>query len=105
MVLGIKYGAPASTQMMQAMQAMLPADSEWAAFGISRLAYPMMAQSVLLGGHARMGFEDNIYLKRGVLAPGNGALVEKAVRMIDDLGGTVATPAEAREILGLKKPS
>ena len=102
MVLGTKYGAPASTQMMQAMQAMLPEDSEWAAFGIGRLAYPMLAQSVLLGGHARMGFEDNIYMKRGVLAPGNGAMIEKAARLIEDLGGTVATPSEAREILGLK---
>ena len=103
MVLGTKYGAPASTQMMQAMQAMLPEDSEWAAFGIGRLAYPMLAQSVLLGGHARMGFEDNIYMKRGVLAPGNGPMIEKAARMIEDLGGTVATPTEARDILGLKK--
>ncbi len=105
MVLGVKYGAPATTQMMQAMQAMLPGESQWAAFGIGRLAYPMMAQSVLLGGHARVGFEDNIYMKRGVLAAGNGALIEKAVRLIDDLGGAVATPVEARKILGLKSKS
>lgn len=103
MVLGVKYGAPPQTSMIEAMRAMLPPDSEWAAFGIGRMAYPMLAQSFLLGGHARVGFEDNIYLEKGKLAPGNGALVEKAVRVINDLGGTVATPAEARELLGLKK--
>lgn len=105
LVLGVKYGAPATTQMMQAMLAMLPAGSEWAGFGISRLAFPMLAQSVILGGHARMGFEDNIYMERGKLAPGNGALIEKAARMVEDLGQTIATPAETREILGLRTPS
>ncbi len=62
----------------------------------------MMAQSVILGGHARVGFEDNIYLEKGKLAPSNAALVEKAVRIINDLGNAVATPNEARELLGLK---
>jgi uncharacterized protein (DUF849 family) len=50
-----------------------------------------------------VGFEDNIYLEKGKLAPSNAALVEKAVRVIGDLGGTVATPAEARTMLGLTK--
>lgn len=104
MVLGVKYGVPAQTSMIEAMREMLPQGSEWAAFGIGRMQYPMMAQSFLLGGHARVGFEDNIYLEKGKLASGNGALVEKAVRIIRDLGGTVATPDEAREILELKKP-
>jgi uncharacterized protein (DUF849 family) len=103
MVLGVKYGAPATAEIVQAMRALLPKDSEWAAFGIGRTAFPMLAQSVLFGGHARMGFEDNIYLERGKLAPGNGALIQKAVGMINDLGGAVATPNEARAILGLKQ--
>jgi uncharacterized protein (DUF849 family) len=102
-VLGVKYGAPALTSVVQTMKSMIPADSEWAAFSISKDAFPMMAQSVILGGHARTGFEDNVYLERGKLAPSNGALVERAVRMIKDLGRTVATPDEARAILGLKK--
>jgi uncharacterized protein (DUF849 family) len=61
----------------------------------------MVAQSVILGGHVRVGLEDNLYLARGVLAPGNAALVQRAVRIVEELGGTVATPAEARRILGL----
>jgi uncharacterized protein (DUF849 family) len=103
LVLGVRYGAPATAQMMLAMQVQLPRDAEWAAFGISRMAFPMVAQSFLLGGHARMGFEDNIYLERGKLAPGNGAMIQKAARIIEDLGGKVATPSEARTILGLKQ--
>jgi uncharacterized protein (DUF849 family) len=62
----------------------------------------MAALAVILGGHVRVGLEDNLYLSRGVLAPGNAALVERAVKIVEDLGETVATPAAAREILGLK---
>jgi uncharacterized protein (DUF849 family) len=103
LVLGVKYSAPSTILMMQALKSLLPPDAEWAGFGISRLAFPMMAQSVLLGGHARTGFEDNIYLSRGVLAPNNAVLVERARRIIEDLGQVVATPDEGREILGLTK--
>ena len=63
----------------------------------------MLAQAWLLGGHVRVGMEDNIYLEKGVLAESNAALVQKAVRILTELGGTIATPAQAREILGLKK--
>nr|WP_308240279.1 3-keto-5-aminohexanoate cleavage protein [Mesorhizobium sp. J428] len=63
----------------------------------------MLAQSWLLGGHVRVGLEDNIYLEKGVLAESNAALVAKAVRMVRDLGGRIATAGEARDILGLKK--
>ena len=63
----------------------------------------MLAQSWLLGGHVRVGLEDNIYLEKGVLAESNAALVTKAVRIVRDLGGRIATPAEARDILGLTK--
>ena len=61
----------------------------------------MVAQAVVLGGQVRVGLEDNLYLSRGVLAPGNGALVERAARIIGELGAEVATPAQARTILGL----
>jgi uncharacterized protein (DUF849 family) len=64
----------------------------------------MVAQAVLLGGHVRVGIEDNLYLEKGVLAPGNAALVEKARRIVELLGTSVATPDEARNILGLKTP-
>ena len=65
------------------------------------MAFPMLALAFLLGGHCRIGMEDTVYLSRGVKTPGNGALVEKAVRIIDELGGRVATVTEARDILGL----
>ncbi len=102
-VLGVKYAAPATPDAMAFLTSLLPPGCQWGAFGISRWAFPMLAQSFLRGGHVRVGLEDNLYLERGVLAPDNAALVTKAVRMIRDLGGAVATPNEAREILGLKK--
>ena len=102
LVLGVKYGAAATPATMAYLASMLPPHCQWSAFGISRWSFPMLAQSFLLGGHVRVGLEDNIYLDRGVLAPDNAALVAKGVRMIRDLGGRVATPAEAREILGLR---
>ena len=61
----------------------------------------MVAQTVVLGGHPRVGLEDNIYLDKGVLAPSNAALVEKAAKIIEVLGDHIATPAEARKMLGL----
>jgi uncharacterized protein (DUF849 family) len=98
--LGIAWGQPATPEAMAYMRGLLPKESEWFAFGISLHQFPMVAQAVLLGGHVRVGLEDNIYLSRGQLAPSNAALVEKAARIIELLGDTVATPAEARELLG-----
>ena len=101
--LGIKHGAGATTESVQYLKSLLPPEAVWAAFGIGRTEFPMVAQSFLLGGHVRVGLEDNIYLEKGVLAPGNAALVERAARIVRDLGGRIATPAEAREILGLRR--
>jgi uncharacterized protein (DUF849 family) len=99
--LGIPGGAPASTEAMLVMRNALPAGCIWSAFGISRHQFPMAAQALILGGQVRVGLEDNLYLARGVPAPGNAALVERAVRIVQDLGEHVATPAEARPLLGL----
>jgi len=99
--LGISYGAPATPEAMLAMRNNLPAGAVWSAFGISRLQFPMVAQTVLLGGHVRVGLEDNLYLDAGTLAPSNAALVEKAVKIIELLGANVASPAEARTLFGL----
>jgi uncharacterized protein (DUF849 family) len=85
---------------MAYMRGLLPKEAPWFAFGISLHQFPMVAQAVLLGGHVRVGLEDNIYLSKGQLAPSNAALVEKAARIIELLGDTVATPAQARELLG-----
>ncbi|MDF2094992.1 3-keto-5-aminohexanoate cleavage protein [Aquibaculum arenosum] len=98
--LGIPWGAPADTASMAHMAQQLPSGAVWAGFGISRMQMPMVAQAVLLGGHVRVGLEDNLYLEKGVHAS-NGTLVEKAVRIISDLGAKVCNPAEARTKLGL----
>jgi uncharacterized protein (DUF849 family) len=102
-VLGVKYGANASTDTMSYLKSLLPADANWAAFGIGRWEYTMLAQAFILGGHVRVGLEDNIYIEKGVLAPDNAALVRKAVNIVQQLGGTLATPAEARDMLGMVK--
>jgi uncharacterized protein (DUF849 family) len=100
-VTGVKYGFTAGLETMQYARNLLPANSEWAAFGVSRDAFPALATAYLLGGHCRIGMEDAVYLERGVKTPGNAALVEKAVRIIRDLGGQVASVTEARAMLGL----
>jgi uncharacterized protein (DUF849 family) len=101
--LGISWGQPATPEAMTYMRNLLPAGCTWFAFGISLWQFPMVAQAVLLGGHPRVGLEDNIYLEKGKLAPSNAALVEKAGKIIEVLGDQVATPSDAREILGLQK--
>lgn len=99
--LGIPWAAEANTETMLAMRNMLPEEAHWAAFGVGRMQMPMAAQSVLLGGHVRVGLEDNLYLEKGVLAS-NGQLVERAIGIVESLGARVLSPAEAREKLGLK---
>ena len=99
--LGTAFGAPARVESLIHMRDRLPADATWAAFGISRWEMPVVAAAIQLGGHVRVGLEDNIYLERGVLAPSNAALVEKAAQIIRLLGFEVASSDEAREILGL----
>jgi 3-keto-5-aminohexanoate cleavage enzyme len=81
---------------------MLPNDgSTWSVAGIGRHELPLGAVAIILGGHVRVGFEDNIYYSRGVLAKSNGELVARMVRLARELGRSVASPAEARKILKL----
>lgn len=98
--LGIRYGAPATSEAMQAMRDALPAGVEWSSFGVGRMQMPMVAQAVLLGGNVRVGLEDNLYLEKGVLAT-NAQLVERAVRIIELLGAHVQSAREVRERLAL----
>ena len=100
--LGISWAQPATPEAMTYMRSLLPPESPWFAFGISLYQFPMVAQAVLLGGNVRVGMEDNIYLERGKLAPSNAALVEKATKIIEVLGDHVATPKDARDMLGLQ---
>ena len=100
--LGVSWGQPATPEAVTYMRGLLPPKCTWFAFGISLHQFPIAAQTVLLGGHVRVGLEDNLYLEKGKLAPSNAALVEKAAGIINTLGDTVASPADAREILGLR---
>ncbi len=102
LVMGVPWGAPADPDMLMAMRNLLPAGANWAAFGIGPKEYPMLAQSALLGGHVRVGLEDNLYIEKGVQATSNAQLVEKGVKVLQTLGLEPATPAQAREMLGLK---
>jgi uncharacterized protein (DUF849 family) len=101
--LGIPWGAPATPNTMLAMANELPEGAAWGGFAIGRMEFPMVAQAVLLGGNVRVGLEDNLYLEKGVLA-NNTQLVDKARRIVEDLGATVQTVAEARAELGLEAP-
>jgi uncharacterized protein (DUF849 family) len=101
-VLGVPWGAPATPETMMLFKNLMPPGATWAAFGIGRHEFPMLAQAVVLGGHVRVGLEDNLYMERGVPARDNAELVRRAVRLVQHIGSDVASPAEAREILKLK---
>ena len=99
---GIPWGAPADVGVLKACVDMLPPGSNWTAFAISRNQMAFAAQAVLLGGHVRVGLEDNLYLSRGVFAS-NAQLVERARNIAESLGARVLSPDEARDKFGLVK--
>ena len=101
-VLGVAWSLPATPAAMSYAATLIPPGSHWASFGISRMQFPMVAQAVLLGGHVRVGLEDNLYIGKGELAKNNAALVEKAVKIVRLLGAETASPAEARQELKLR---
>ena len=78
----------------------LPEGSTWAACGISSGHLPIMMATIAMGGHLRVGLEDNLYMSRGVLAKSNAQLVERAVKLLEITDLEAATPDEAREIYG-----
>lgn len=100
-VLGVPWGAPANPATMMYLQGQLPPGSLWAAFGIGRHEYPMLAQAALLGGHVRVGLEDNLYVSKGREARSNAELVDRAVAVLNTLDLEPASPAEARKVLGI----
>jgi len=102
MVLGVKWTAPSGIEPLLYQRNLLPPNAQWGAFGIGPEQFPILAHTALLGGHVRVGVEDNVYLSRGVFAT-NGSLVARARTILENLDFSVATPAEAREILHLKK--
>ena len=100
-ICGVRYGFNATTQALVYAQSLLPSGATFSAIGTGRMSFPFVAQSCLLGGHVRVGLEDAVMIRRGELAPDNAAMVSKAVRIVEELGGQIATPAEARQILGI----
>jgi uncharacterized protein (DUF849 family) len=101
LVLGVRYALPFSPQALMFARSLLPAGAQWSAFAIGRHAFPAVAQAWLLGGNVRIGLEDTIHLARGELARSNAELVRKARRIVEDLGGRLASEQEARERWGL----
>lgn len=102
-VLGVPGCTPATVSNLAWMVNQIPAGSTWTVTGVGRSAFPMAATAIAMGGNVRVGFEDNIYLSKGVKASSNGELVAKVVRIAKELGREIATSDEARVILGLKK--
>jgi len=100
-VMGVRYGFQPAPETVLYARDLLPHDSEFTAIGIGKAAFTTVAQSYLAGGHVRVGLEDSVYLSRGRLATSNAELVAKARRIVEDLGGTIATVKEARRIVGL----
>ena len=102
-VMGVNGGISGEPRDLLFMAESIPAGSTWTVSGVGRAEFPMITMGILMGGHVRVGFEDNVYLEKGVLAKSNGELVEKAARIARELGRDIATPEEARVILGLTK--
>jgi 3-keto-5-aminohexanoate cleavage enzyme len=101
-VLGVAGGAPATPKTLMHLVEHLPEGSQWSAIGLGRGQLPMNVMAVILGGHIRTGMEDNVYYRRGVLAESNAQLVERAARITREMGREVASPDDARKLLGLK---
>jgi uncharacterized protein (DUF849 family) len=103
-VLGTRWGLPSDVETLLYLRRLLPPNAVWGAFGIGKMQMPMVAQVALLGGNVRVGLEDNLYLSRGRFAT-NGELVARAVAILESIGCQVASPDEARQILGLAPKS
>ncbi|MPM31041.1 3-keto-5-aminohexanoate cleavage enzyme [bioreactor metagenome] len=101
-VMGVNGGIAGDMRDFLFMKESLPVGSTFSVAGIGRYEFPLAAMSIIAGGHVRVGFEDNIYVEKGAIAESNAVLVEKVVRLAKELGREIATPKEAREILGLK---
>jgi len=102
--MGVPWGAPDDLNTFMAMVNNVPADWNWSAFSLGRNQMYYVAASVLAGGNVRVGLEDNLWLKKGVLAT-NAQLVSNAVSLIENLGSKILTPSQVRSKLGLTKKS
>jgi 3-keto-5-aminohexanoate cleavage enzyme len=99
--MGVRWGISGTPENLLFMKSKLPSTAVWSVLGIQKSQLPMITMGMLLGGHVRVGFEDNIYLKKGVLLSSNAQMVEIAADLAERLGRSIATPDEARRILGI----
>ncbi len=102
-VMGVLGGIPGTPRALLWLIDLLPKGATWTVAGIGAAELPLATMAIILGGHVRVGFEDNIYYATGRLAESNAQLVERIVRISRELGREIADPSEARQILGLKR--
>jgi uncharacterized protein (DUF849 family) len=102
-VMGIKYGFRPLPETLMYARGLMPPGSIWTGFGTGKSAFPMVAQSFLFGGNVRVGLEDAVYISAGTLAPSNAAMVAKARRIVEDLGGTIVGSNDVRAMLKLTR--
>jgi len=105
LILGVLGGTHPTVKTLMHMSEVLPGGSSWQLVGIGRPQWRLIAGALAMGGHIRVGLEDNFYLPDGTMAEGNGPLVDKAVAMAQDVGRPIATPAEAREMMEIEPVS
>lgn len=101
-VMGVNGGIGGDIRDFVFLRGSIPSDATYTVAGVGRYEFPLAALAIIDGGNVRVGFEDNVYISKGVLAKSNGELVAKVVRIAKELGREIANPTEARQILGLK---
>ncbi|MEW6670870.1 MAG: 3-keto-5-aminohexanoate cleavage protein [Thermodesulfobacteriota bacterium] len=101
--MGTRWGIEATPENLLFMKSKLPPGAEWSVLGVGKSQLSMITMALILGGHIRVGFEDNLFLRKGAPAKSNAQFVEMAAELVRQLQREVATPAEARDILGISK--
>ncbi len=101
-VMGVNGGITATPRDFLFLKESIPADSTFTVSALGKAQFSIATMSIITGGHVRVGFEDNVYLEKGILAKNNAELVDKVVRLARELGREIANPAETRQILGIK---
>jgi 3-keto-5-aminohexanoate cleavage enzyme len=101
-VMGVNGGISGDLRDFVFLRGSIPPDATYTVAGIGRFEFPLAAAAIIDGGHVRVGFEDNVFISKGVVARSNGELVDKVVRLSREFGREIATPAEARAILGIQ---
>ena len=100
--MGVNGGITGELRDFVFLRGSIPAEATYTVAGVGRFEFPLATAAIIDGGHVRVGFEDNVFVSKGVLAKSNGELVQKVVRIAKEFGREIATPDEARKILGMK---